>query len=187
MKSKHLTTLVIAIFLLTSNLVAQVNPKPIKTKQEKGYFSILEMGYFLGTSYLSDPNNDRSSPLNVRSLRTVNGIFLNPNLSLGIGIGVDGNDTKRFGFFNTFLVYADARYYLKNNVDGWFLYSDLGSAVKIDNSFEKGLFLNMGGGYKFNVGKVILVPSLGYNQQNFGIYNTDYRNSSLALKIGFMF
>ena len=175
------------LILFSNSLFAQNAIIPRKTKQEKGYFSILEMGYFLGTSYLSDPNNDRSSPLNVRSLRTVNGIFLNPNLSLGIGIGVDGNDTNRFGFFNTFLVYADARYYLKNNVDGWFLYSDLGSAVKIDNSFEKGLFLNMGGGYKFNVGKVILVPSLGYNQQNFGIYNTDYRNSSLALKIGFMF
>ena len=184
---KNILITIFVLILFSGSLFAQNAIKPIKTKQEKGYFSILEMGYFLGTSYLSDPNNDRSSPLNVRSLRTVNGIFLNPNLSLGIGIGVDGNDTKRFGFFNTFLVYADARYYLKNNVDGWFLYSDLGSAVKIDNSFEKGLFLNMGGGYKFNVGKVILVPSLGYNQQNFGIYNTDYRNSSLALKIGFMF
>lgn len=187
MPLKNILIIIYVLIFFSSTLFAQKAITPIKTKQEKGYFSILEMGYFLGTSYLKDPNNDRSSPLNVRSLRTVNGIFLNPNFSLGLGVGADGNDTKRFGFFNTFLVYADARYYPKNNVDGWFLYTDLGSAVKIDNNFEKGLFLNVGGGYKFNVGKVILVPSLGYNQQNFGIYNNDYRNSSLALKIGFIF
>ncbi len=104
-----------------------------------------------------------------------------------MGVGVDGNDTKSFGFFNTFIVYADARYYLKNSKDGWFFYSDLGKAVELDVFFENGLFLNAGGGYKFNIGKTMLVPSLGYNQQNFQSSNSDYRNSSLAIKLGFLF
>ncbi len=180
-------TITLAIFNITTCLYAQNVVKPSKTKQEKGYFNILEVGYFVGTSNLSYEDVKLSTPLNVRSLRTVNGWFLNPKFSLGLGVGVDGNETKSFGFFNTFIVYADARYYLKNSKDGWFFYSDLGKAVELDVFFEKGLFLNAGGGYKFNIGKTMLVPSLGYNQQNFQSSNSDYRNSSLAIKLGFLF
>lgn len=185
MKNYILTPLII---LIVANLVtAQDLSRPQKTKQEKGYFNILEMGYFIGKSNLLNDDFKRSTSLNVRSIRTVNGWFLNPKFSLGLGVGLDGNDTKSFGFFNTFIAYADVRYYLKNSKDGWFFYTDLGSAIPISDTFEKGLFLNTGSGYKFNIGRTMLIPSVGYNQQNLQTYYSDYRNSSFAIKLGFLF
>jgi hypothetical protein len=112
---------------------------------------------------------------------------LNPKLSVGVGIGADGYDTKSYGFFNTFLIYADARYYLNNRINGWFAYTDIGKSVKIDDNIENGLLLNVGAGYKFNLGKTFFVPSLGFNNQNFKRDNAEYKNYSVAIKLGLLF
>ena len=159
-----------------------------KQNKKRGYFNITELGYYAGNSNIRRANDGTSSSVNIRSLRTVNGLFLTQKFSLGIGIGVDGVKIKDYGFFNTVNAFADARYYLKDDEDGYFFYLDLGSAIKISSNTQKGLLLNLGVGHKFMLSdNFIIVPSIGYNQQDFKVGTTKYSNETLALKIGVLF
>lgn len=178
------TFILISILFLSCILHAQT----IKTKQEKGYFNITELGFFYGNSDIKSLNYGTSSSVNIRSLRTINGVFLNPKFSLGLGIGLDGVDIEEAGFYNTFNLFADARYYLQSAKGGWFFYASLGSALKIEDNFEKGMMLNLGVGRKIMIGSnFAIVPSIGYDQQDFKIGNIKYSNETLAMKLGFLF
>lgn len=164
------------------------------TKQEKGFFNITEAGLFLGgndrrvqvapTTFVSTFDN-----VNVRSLRNISGVFLTRRISLGLGIGFDGIQVQKGPFYNTFVVFADGRYYFKKDDDGYFAYGDLGSAIPIDNGFQKGLMVNVGGGYKFMIsGHTAMNASVGYNEQKIVTSsNVKQRVPSLAFKVGLMF
>ncbi|MFA6276086.1 MAG: hypothetical protein WC622_05010 [Pedobacter sp.] len=185
---KNKIKLVIAILFFTNTLYAQNDNSQEKTKQEKGYFNITELGYYAGNSNIRRANDGTSSSVDIKSLRTINGLFLTQKFSLGIGIGVDGVKIKDYGFFNTVNAFADVRYYLKDDEDGYFFYMDLGSAIKISSDTQKGLLLNLGVGHKFMLSdNFIIVPSIGYNQQDFKVTSTKYSNETLALKIGMLF
>jgi len=174
----------IALLLFSNISFAQSG----RTKQEKGYFNITEIGAFFGTSNLKASGISDSSPVNVRSLRTINGLFINPKLSLGIGIGLDGVDTKYYGFHNTFNVSADVRYYLKTAHDGFFLYGNVGPSLKIDENFEEGLMANIGIGHKLTIGSsFVIVPSIGYYHQDYKKGNVNFNNETVAFKLGFLF
>ena len=178
----------IALLLLSSQLFAQDQTHKKRTKQEKGYFNVTEIGGFFGNTKVSYLDIRDTSPVNVRSLRTINGLFINPKLSLGIGIGLDGIETKYYGFHNTFNISADARYYLKTANDGIFFYGNIGPSIEIDDNFVKGLMANVGVGHKLTIGSsFVIVPSIGYYQQHFekGIFK--FNNQAIAFKIGFLF
>jgi len=84
------------------------------TKQEKGYFNLTELGYFFAGNRLeAGPAGHRSFRNNAAhalSLRNINGVFLNNNLSVGVGLGLDGYtfNADRYHFDNTFLLFGDA-------------------------------------------------------------------------------
>lgn len=179
---------VIHIFLLilcTGKLYAQ---QDFGTKQEKGYFNVTEFGIYPGSAKINVLGNKLSSSANIRSIRTTNGVFINPKLSLGLGIGLDGVDTDLYGFYNTFNLTADARYYLKNARSGFFFYGIVGPSIKIDDNFREGFLINVGAGHKFTLGKsFVLVPSLGFDHQYFTNGPIKYNVESFAIKIGILF
>ncbi|MEJ5963299.1 DUF3575 domain-containing protein [Pedobacter immunditicola] len=166
------------------------------TKQEKGYFNLTEVGYFFSRNIISQtPAGGAFSHKNgahALSLRNINGFFIGNNLSLGIGVGLDGYTFNGGGsrFDNTFLVFSDVRYYLHNEKNTFFGYGDLGSSVSIDDNIAQGLFYNIGMGYKFMVAtRTGMNASFGYNHQkiNHDSSNLKESYSSLALKVGLMF
>jgi hypothetical protein len=178
----------IVLVLLSSQSFAQDQPTRKRTKQEKGYFNVTEIGGFFGNTKLSYLDISDTSPVNVRSLRTINGFFINPKLSLGIGIGLDGVDTKHYGFHNTFNISADARYYLKTAHDGIFFYGNIGPSIKIDDNFEEGLMANLGIGHKVTIGSsFVIVPSIGYYHQQYKKGSFTFNNQAVAFKLGFLF
>lgn len=190
-------SLAIALISITSLLRAQEITKQEITKQEKGYFNITEIGFFYGENNTRVKLFDRgdfsqhlSSNIQVYSLRSINGIFLNNHLSVGLGLGLDGIDeTKSQGFYNTFLIFADGRYYFGTGKSGYFAYGDVGQSVAIDQGFQKGLMYNAGGGYKFMLGRhTAMNASVGYNQQHIkSVSWIKQRIPSMSFKVGLMF
>ncbi|HTM98737.1 MAG TPA: hypothetical protein VL088_08355 [Pedobacter sp.] len=178
----------LTLLFLSNTLFAQSGIIDRKNKQEKGFFNVTEIGIFLGNNNLVNFDMMEKLPVNVRSLRTINGIFINPKLSLGIGIGLDGIDTKYYNFHNTFNISADARYYLKTAHDGFFFYGNIGPSLKIDDNFEEGLMANAGLGHKVTIGSsFVIVPSIGYYHQNYKRVNSTFNVNAVAFKLGFLF
>lgn len=166
------------------------------TKQEKGYFNLTELGFFTGQQVqkLETLVGEGTLKTNkyVISLRNINGWFLSEQFSIGAGVGLDGyhNPKNSFDYNNTFLLFADARYYFKSAASTFFAYGDLGSSIAIDDDFEKGLMFNLGLGYKLKLARRTgFVASLGYNQQQINGYRSIRINriSTIALKAGLLF
>ncbi|QEC52799.1 hypothetical protein EDD80_11915 [Anseongella ginsenosidimutans] len=165
------------------------------TKQA-GYFNITEVGYIKGMSASYSGSKGYKAP-SAGSLRTINGVFLSPEWSLGIGIGLDGyNKSHDEGLFrqyhNTAPVFFDARYYIDNSPNTPLVFTDIGYSLSWGDNFDKGLMLNIGGGYKFFPGsKTCLIAALGYNlQQIEGAVNAASDNLNLhsaSLHVGFLF
>lgn len=165
------------------------------TKQEKGYFNLTELGYFFANNRVNQRlvgsnNNISSNGAYALSIRNINGLFIDNNLSLGIGVGLDGYtfNNDKYHFDNTFLLFGDARYYLKNEMNTFFGYGDFGKSVSIDDNIESGLFFNLGLGYKFKVARrAAMNGSIGYNHQNISHNNpTKERYSSFVIRVGFL-
>jgi hypothetical protein len=183
-------SIIFSVFLvLPFTLIAQQ-----VTKQERGYFNITELGFFITsnvTKSLSGTDKIKSNA-HALSLRNINGFFLNNNLSVGLGVGLDGYtfNQDRYHLDNTFLVFGDFRYYLKNESNTFFLYGDIGTSMAIDDNVEKGLIYNAGAGYKLMPTKRIgLIGSIGYNRQNINNNSNSIKEyySGCSLKIGMLF
>ena len=188
---KPLLTLLILIIICTGLFAQKI------TKQEKGYFNLTELGYHAAGSIVKETifggNEDPSNPGWGISVKNINGIFVNNNLSLGIGIGLDSYGFKNgnsdaYPGFTTLPIFGDLRYYLKNKANTFFAYGDLGSSVAISDGFSRGLLYNIGIGYKFKV-----IPHLGmtasacYNFQAINDnYSPDRQIRSLILKLGIL-
>lgn len=166
-----------------------------KTKQEKGYFNLTELGYFFANNRLNQTLIDGSNEIfnnaaHALSIRNINGLFINNNISLGIGVGLDGYtfNNYRSYFDNTFLLFGDARYYLKNQKNTFFGYGDFGKSVSIDDNIARGLFFNLGLGYKFKVAhRAAMNGSIGYNHQNINHTTTRKESySSFVIKVGLL-
>ncbi|WP_285056648.1 hypothetical protein [Pedobacter ginsengisoli] len=124
------------------------------------------------------------------SLRTINGFFLTEKFSLGLGVGIEGYKTPDANFFydSSFQVFADARYYWKNEKNTPFAYADFGHSIQINNNFLNGINMGAGVGYKFSLGgKTAFQTSLGYSQQNskMGLHKERYPMGTL--RAGFLF
>ncbi|MEJ2883483.1 hypothetical protein [Pedobacter sp. GR22-6] len=166
------------------------------TKQEQGYFNLTELGFFTGQQVQKlEPQFGEAVYRTNKyafSLRNINGWFVSKQFSIGAGVGLDGyhNPKNTFDYNNTFLLFADARYYFKYAASTFFAYGDLGSSIAIDSDFEKGLMFNLGLGYKLKLARRTgFVTSLGYNQQEINGYPSIRTNriSTFALKAGLLF
>lgn len=189
--SKLLSCLALLLFFKNA-LYAQKDI--VINKQEKGYFNLTEAGYYSGLSsktIQTGPNSTRSTSqtLYALSLRNINGYFLNNHLSLGLGLGADGFQIEDGGFYNTFQIFGDVRYYFKNAKSTWFVYGNLGRAVVIDDGFQKGLSGGGGIGLKFMISnKTGLTTSFGYNEQEIKtVPQIKERLPAFAFRLGLLF
>lgn len=191
---KLISVIPLACFLLF--FLNQSNAQ-IKTKQEKGYFNITNI---VEPQYLH--SLDSSTLVNgvgfIKkfgvSFSTINGFFINPNLSIGLGIGFQTSQYKSFVSSNTpdslllssrfkkgnnialLPIFADFRFYPQDHRNDLFLLLDVGYAplIKIKDNIDKetldgGAFIKLGAGYKIEMSEsVSFVPSLNLNAQRFG-------------------
>ena len=186
---KILSTLIVIVFCAMNVAAQEVN------KQEKGYFNLTEIGYLNGknTRSLAGATNPSvfTNDTYALSIRNINGVFLSPTFSIGAGLGLDGytfsNNSDRFT--NTFLVFADARYYLKDQARTFFVYGDFGASVAIDDNIAKGPMVSAGAGYKLMLAKRSAISaSIGLVKQSItGERNVSSNKfSSLAFRIGLL-
>ncbi len=187
---KKIICVITAIVLISLQSKAQeIN------KQETGYFNLTEVGYFNGKNTLSlagatNPTVFTNDTYTL-SLRNINGVFLSPTFSIGAGLGLDGYTFSKSNsrFTNTFLFFADVRYYLKDQAQTFFIYGDLGASIAIDDNIAKGPMIDAGAGYKLMLTKKSsILGSIGIVKQSItGEQNVSSNKfSSLAFKIGLL-
>jgi hypothetical protein len=163
-------TILSILFLVPIFLLAQ-------NAKTSAFFNNTEMGYFIGSDYrtLLTPQGETSNSAvtHTISLRTINGWYLSPKISLGIGVGFDGLIIRpseyivpggntfdlaiRPGtYYRTLPLYGDLRYYFKDKARSYFIYGNLGGAIAINHNFEKGKMWGLGFGYKFDLLKLLV-------------------------------
>lgn len=180
------------IALLVIPFIAQHVMAQENTKSKGSYFNITEFGYHMGAqSFKFSQEGDRIDIFaQALSLRTINGIFLTDKFSVGVGLGLEGFKTPDAEFFykSAFQVFADARYYFKNEKNTPFAYADFGHSIQLNNNFMNGINMGAGVGYKFSLkGKTALQTSLGYSQQNNKRQLDGERYPTGTLRVGFLF
>jgi len=122
--------------------------------KNKGYFNITKITYYkVNKASLEYPydfigQDVRGSGANAKSLQTINGYFITPKFSTGIGVGLESFSSPNY---NTFPVFLDLRYYFDNNYNSLYIFGDIGATLKLGDEFKKGFLLNGGVGYKFFV------------------------------------
>jgi len=196
-------TILSILFLVPILLHAQDAKKSI-------FFNNTELGYFIGSDYrrilTAQGNTSNSAVTHTLSLRSVNGWYLSPKISLGIGVGFDGliirpseyilpggnsfNLAIRPGtYYRTLPLYADLRYYFKDKARSYFLYGNLGSSIPINHNFEKGKMWGLGFGYKFDLSmRTYLNISFGFKEQFIKTTPEDLQHiPSVGFKVGLMF
>lgn len=196
------------ILLLLSILIqVTVQGQQLKTKQEKGYFNIttpaeIQVMRSIDSAMLNDGNARFKAGF---EFHTINGYFLNPQFSVGIGVGLQYANYKyypatgtpeapaaaRSARISTLPVFADFRYYPRYSINGamFLVNAGIAPALSISNPEHKpflngGAFLKLGAAYKFYLSDFIsFVPSLSFKAQRYG----DHTVAGGILGIGFMF
>jgi len=143
-----------------------------KTKRyffkNKDYFNITKITYYkVNKANLEYPygfigQDIRGSGANGKSLQIINGYFITPKFSTGIGVGLE---SFSYPNSNTFPVFLDLRYYFDNNYSSLYIFCDIGATLKLGDDFKKGSLLNGGVGYKFFVNSTkttAFVADIGY-------------------------
>ncbi len=193
---KNLFIILVAIGILTAGLAKAQE----KVNHKKGYFNLTELGYYPGNNFYSFSNkpnviNEILDGAKAFSIRNINGWFITPKISLGIGLGLENytlaSDTEglRKSYNNLFLLFADARYYFYNRGNTFFAYGNAGGSVAIKNFTDKGPMLGFGFGYKFKAADAAaLSASVGFNDQIITMPNV-LKNSyrCFAIRVGLLF
>lgn len=157
------TLLFFCIFSYTQN-----NSSDKDIHRNKGFFNISKLSFSKSTkirrevfipgegNFFSNSDTDGS---NAWSFQTINGFFLSPTISLGIGIGLENHDNPDF---NVLPIFLDARAYLSDDVESLYTFLDIGPTIRLggDNSeLNKGVIFNFGVGYKFQVNERLFIVS----------------------------
>ncbi len=184
----------------------------LRAREGKGFFNITniaEPGYLQSIDSSALPYTSGYIKKVGFSMSTINGVFLNRNLSVGLGVGVQFTGYKAYpnlftpdttfpaGYLEdthsmTLLpLFADFRYYPGGFNKSLLFILDVGyaSLLGIKNDFDKsalngGPLVKLGAAYRISLGETAsFVPSLNFNAQRFG------DNTALGgnLGIGFMF
>jgi len=201
---KLLTTFLI---LFISNVFAQVVNETTKTKDEyrnKGYFNITKIGYVAihnlkreifipgEGNFYSEPD---ASDAYAWSLQTINGYFISPFFSLGIGVGLDGYHKPTY---NTLPVFIDLRAYLSDEEDSFYAFLDIGPTLRIDgdnSQLRKGILFNIGLGCKYNISNgLYLISDLFFSHKTVSLTDEGIKTSNdiirangIGLSLGIIF
>ncbi|RZK12381.1 MAG: hypothetical protein EOO46_03390 [Flavobacterium sp.] len=159
----------------------------------KGFFNLTKISYTKITNMQQDltlpglgnsTNDLETNGTNAFALQTINGYFLSPYVSLGVGVGLEGYISPTI---NTFPAYADVRLYLENDFSSPFIFANYGTLLKIGDEFRKGNMFAVGAGYKFFVGKekrTALVTDLSYSGRNISMTDKSFKDSDETVTTG---
>jgi hypothetical protein len=184
-----------SLFLIICFSTFSQESKDLKDNHKnQGYFNITKYTHYrINNAKLDFTASDNSvtrtdvkgSNANGNSIQTINGFFLSPKFSLGIGLGLERFDNPGA---NTFPIFIDARYYLEDNYNSIYTFANAGTLAKVGDDFNKGAMLGIGLGYKFfiNSNKTIaLLTDLGYNHRLIKVPFIDNPNTSDLILSGF--
>lgn len=203
MKKSIYLILLISFYSFSQGTTNQ-NISSSDTNKNEGYFNITKLSYLTTTSlkqelFIEGEGNFfgdlETGGAHAWSIQTINGYFISPSISLGLGIGLDGHHKPNF---STLPIFLDARAYFSDEGNSVYSYIDIGPTLKFggDNSeFRKGVLFNFGIGYKFNVANnLFLVSDLFYSHKTVsltdeGISTSDniIKSNSIGLSIGVLF
>ncbi len=186
--------LIIWLFLSFNSYSQEENKKD--SYKNKRYFNITKFTHyrvnsanleFIDIDNSITRNDAKENTSNGNSLQTINGYFITPKFSLGLGIGLERFNNPNA---NTLPIFLDARYYLEDNYNSFYGFIDVGFLSKLDNSFRKGGMIGGGIGYKFFVNSnktFTLLTDLGYYHRLIKIPFDNIPNSSDLIMNGFSF
>ncbi|MFY0482474.1 hypothetical protein ACI6PS_07695 [Flavobacterium sp. PLA-1-15] len=162
-------------------------------KYNKGFFNLTKVSYTKVTSLeqeLSGPGigsgtvDLETDGTNAFALQTINGYFLNPYLSLGLGISLEGFISPTI---NTFPVFADVRVYFVDDYSSPFVFGNYGALMRLGEEFKRGNMFAVGAGYKFTVGKerrTALVTDISYSGRKMSMTDDSLKDSDNVLTTG---
>jgi len=160
--------------------------------KNKGYFNITKITYYRINNATVDLNNFLG--VNVKgsnsfgySLQTINGYFLNPKFSIGIGTGLELFNNPNT---NTLPVFLDFRYYFDNNYSSLYIFGDAGPVTKLGSKLKKGFLYSGGVGYKFFVNSaktMVFVVDIGYFHRGFDVASSNLMLNGPSVSSGMIF
>lgn len=184
----------------------------LRAREGKGYFNITnvaEAQYLQSVDSSELAFGDAYIKTVGFSANTINGVFLNSNLSIGLGVGIQFTRYKAYrnaatpdstfapGYFGdghsmtSLPIFADFRYYPNGTRNSLMLILDVGYAplLNIKNDIDKmyldgGALVKLGAAYRIPLSETIsFLPYLNFNAQRFG------ENTSIGgnIGLGFMF
>src|SRR5690606_39204657 len=190
MSKTNIFFFLLAFFSLLS--FAQDNNKDIDNFRNKGYFNITKISFITvhelkrdffvpgEGGFYSDLDNSKA---HAWGLQTINGYFISPHFSLGVGLGLDGHHNPNY---NTLPVFLDARAYFAEERNSFYSYIDIGPTIKIggeNSELRKGVLFNIGIGYKFNVAKrFFLVSDIFYSHKTTSLTHEGIKTSDDVIK-----
>ena len=157
----------------------------ISAQSKNKIWAGVEVGYGVTLSDENLPQSDKS----ISTLRGLIGYKVAPNLSLGVGIGLSS-----YIITNTVPLCVDVRYHPIRSIPNYVINWAVGYSLATSENDVKGKFMtDISFGYKiFNIGKMKIVPAVGYNYNRYSIENilnseNNYSQHSLFLKLGLLF
>lgn len=174
---------IIVTLLLFCMLTANAQNNRLWGGIEVGYgYSLAEKKDVYGISY---PKNNSFS-----SIQAILGYYVVENLSVGVGIGLNGYSNPGLNTLPLFLNLKFHPFHNKNIVFS----GDLGySLLSNEANIDAGLLTSMSVGYKVcKIKKISIVPAIGYNFCQYfvkgmnGMNHNDNR-SSVFLKLGIVY
>lgn len=186
--------------LLSTAAQAQETPLAFPSKNE-GAFFIFQLAYNRGLGKIRPTHTVSTQNYGYMvSARGVAGYFLEPELSIGILIGLDGYHKPDY---NLFPLEASFRYYLVPDKETLFFNMNVGYAIKLSNSFKSGTAGDISVGYRINSGNqvnLLIGASLNFQRienADLFVYNTATQNleyvqdslwlATLGFNVGFLF
>lgn len=187
---KLILSLLLFPFFLHAQENQEVNEVVKDAMHNKGFFNLTKISYTKITSLEQDlivpgvggvTNDLGTGGTSAFALQTINGYFLSPYISLGIGVGLEGFISPTI---NTFPAYADVRVYLENDFSSPFIFANYGALLKMGDEFRRGNMFAIGAGYKFFVGKekkTALVTDLSFSGRNISMTGASFKDSDETL------
>ncbi len=194
------------LLLVLAVAASQVLQAQVKTKQERGFFNITNPAeiQYLRSIDSSIVENGLAVVKGGFEAHTINGYFVNPNMSVGLGAGIQIAKVERsydpgFGTGPSMEigpdmlllpVFADFRYYPRNTRNAPMFIINVGYAPLLNGTqtaktdLNGGALVKVGGGYKIHLGNTVsFLPAFSCRAQRYG-ENTVV---GAVLSLGFMF
>lgn len=199
-KTNEMKSLLSVIMILIASIVfSQERVEMDNTRANNGFFNITKISYIKAYElkrerFVPREGNIFSRPdasgTGISSLQTINGFFLTPDFSLGIGVGIESHSSPSF---KTLPIFLDARLYFNDSANALFAFMNIGAGLKLGETsdFNRGGMFNLGGGYRFPISKKIsLISEIYFSHRSISLTEEGLSKSNDIVRIngiGFSF